>query len=252
MTPAELITARETYGYVPACMVIAPDSAGDLIWQDLRLVRQLPSHDEWNTPGGRSKYSSINLDAHHTKLLNGNDDKDILHGLLSAVFWGYASGTDGLFHVVRAIAKAKAVISGRSNSAPQPRAEVLQRLRAARALLQDGNVQDALLLAMEIKFLDMSFASKVLMFINPSKAAVYDARIGASLAGDPDISLQSMAVSSRSSTRKAEAYSRWCAYCVEKAADMNQTGYRWKDWNSAKYAWRAVDIERAFFAQARQ
>ncbi len=255
MTPDELIAARQAYHYVPACMIVAADSAGDLIWQDLRLVRRLPPHAEWNSPAGRSKYTSIHLDAHHTKLLNGNHDKDLLHGLLSTVFWGYASGTNGLFHVERAIAKANALINGRSNSAPQPCADLLQCLRAARALLKAGKVQDAILQAMDIKFLDISFASKVLMFVDPTKAGVYDSKIGERLASDPDTSLQAIAVStgpSASRTQKAEAYRQWCTYCVEQASGMNQSGYRWKDWDSSEHAWRAVDIERAFFAQERQ
>jgi hypothetical protein len=255
MTPDELIEARKAYSYVPARLIESSSAAVDLIWQELRLIRRLPSHAEWNSPAGKSKYSSVGLDAFHTKLLNGDDDDDLLHGLLSTVFWGYASGTNGRFRIPFAIKRANFHVAGKNGqrriSIPQTRVDILQCLRAARTSLRSGEIREALSQAMSIKFLDMSFASKVLTFMDPSKAAVYDRVIGRRLAANPDARLQAMAVTSPSTSRvrKAEAYKQWCGYCVENASEMNEAGHRWTDWDNSEHAWRAVDIERAFFAQ---
>lgn len=250
MTPDELIIARGAYGYVPARLVVSTDVEPDLIWRDLRLVRCLPSYADWATnPKGRLQYASVNLDAFHNKLLNGNSDKDLLHGLASTVFWGYASGADGRFRVERAIAKTKALAAGRRNAAAQHPSDILRCLYAARDRMKVGDTEEALLKAMGIKFLGMSFASKVLMFMDPSKAAVYDSIIGNRLSNSK--TLGAMGVSTSPSTnrkRQAEAYARWCAYCVQEAAAMNRVGHRWKDWDNSEHAWRAVDVERAFFA----
>ncbi len=185
------------------------------------------------------------------KLLNGNSDEDLLHGLASTVFWGYASGADGRFHVARAVAKTKALAKGYRNVPAQHRSDILRCLRTARDRMKAGNTEEALLKAMGIKFLGMSFASKVLMFMDPSKTAVYDSIIGKRLSNGSNKTLRDMAVSTSLSTnrkKQAKAYARWCAYCVEEAAKMNQVGKRWKDWDNSEQAWRAVDVERAFFA----
>jgi hypothetical protein len=133
--------------------------------RDLRLVPQLPSHEEWNTGAGRSRYASVELDAYHTKLLNRKTVDDLFHGLVSVIFWGYVSGTDGRFRVNRAISKARILKNGRGRLAAQKPTEILKCLRQSRRRLFVGDIEGALLTAMSIKFLGMSFASKILMFI---------------------------------------------------------------------------------------
>jgi len=253
MTPIELIAARSRYNYVPGRLIASTSLEPELICRDLHLVHQLPSHQEWNTAAGRSQYASIELDGYHTKLLNGKTVADFFHGLLSVIFWGYVSGMDGRFRVNRAISKAKIVKNGRGSIAPQRPAEILECLRHSRRRLMGGDIQGALLKAMNIKFLGMSFASKVLMFMNPSAAVVYDSIIARHLTNSADSKLRQMAVSTGASTNKelqASAYRQWCSFCVETASSMNQAGHLWTDWDGTKHSWRAVDVERAFFAAA--
>jgi hypothetical protein len=145
MGPNELVAARESYAYVPARLIESPNTKPDLIWEDLRLVHELPSPADWNNPELRLRYASIDLDAHHAKLLNEDTDKDLLHGLASAMFWGYASGTDGRFRIERAIAKTKQLIEGHRRAAAQPPREIVQALRAARARLRAEDINGALL-----------------------------------------------------------------------------------------------------------
>jgi hypothetical protein len=108
----------------------------------------------------------------HHALLNGAHDEDLIHGLLSVVFWGFASGTDGRVNSMRALSRSRAILSGRKNVIPQNAEQIVEYLRKTRGLLEASCIADALREAQKIKFLGMAFASKVLAFISPSIAAV--------------------------------------------------------------------------------
>ena len=253
MTALELMAARSRYNYVPGRLIASTGPETDLSCWGLRVVHEMPSHVEWNTMAGRSRYASVELDRYHTELLNREPLGDILLGLLSVVFWGYVSGTDGLFYPNRAISKAKMLSRGRGRIAPQRSAEIFECFQDARQHLIVDDIEGALQKAMSIKFLGMSFASKVLMFMNPSAAVVYDSIIARYLSNSPDSRLRQMAISTEASTnreRQASAYSRWCSFCVKTASSMNDAGHLWTDWNGTKHSWRAVDVERGFFAAA--
>jgi hypothetical protein len=47
---------------------------------------------------------------------------------------------------------------------------------------------------------------------------------------------------------QAMTYERWCRWCVATAETLNASAINWTDWNGAEHNWRAVDVERAFFA----
>jgi hypothetical protein len=92
----ELKSAREKYRYVPARLVRPVDAGSNaaLAWKSLRLVTDVPSN--WRNADDTAKYSSFELDEFHRKLLNSDKDEDLMHGLLSVVFWGFClwhSGT---------------------------------------------------------------------------------------------------------------------------------------------------------------
>jgi len=114
---------------------------------------------------------------------------------------------------------------------------------------------DALTTAMEIKYLGMSFASKVLAFMDCEKAAVYDAVISERLAVQADHTLRSLAVSTSTAPAQkrgqAEIYAEWCNWCSTRAGQLNSAGLRWRDWDRSPQGWRAIDVERAFFALGR-
>jgi hypothetical protein len=102
----------------------------------------------------------------------------------------------------------------------------------------------------------MSFATKLLMFMNPSVAAVYDDVISQRLRTNVDPALQNMYVSTglASSTRRqrqCDTYRDWCMWCREQADAINSGKIKWVDWNGDEHQWRAVDVERAFFALGR-
>lgn len=246
--------ARKAYSYVPARLVEVTGSGACLVWGNLYLSPCMPLQDAWNTCAGRrqSQQTSIKLDEYHRDLLNAEADDEILLGLLSTVFWGYASGLNGRFTVERALSKARQFFDGRGAIRPQARTEILRHLCKTRELLEVDRVADALREAMKIKFLGMSFASKALMFMNPSKAAVYDRVIGERLAGSCDSKIRTLGVKqngARIRLSKPDIYAEWCAWCSEKATFLNHSGCQWQDWDGTLHDWRAVDVERAFYAQ---
>ena len=249
MTADEFIAARNAYSYIPARLIKSTNSEpADLIWGDLKLVRELPSN--WDDdPLVRLQYSSVDLDEYHGKLLNADADEALLHGLASTMFWGHASAG-----IERALAKSRELASGRDGPRrvePQTPHEIVKHIRAASKRLKAGDTGAALIEARRITFLGMSFASKVVTFMNPSKAAVYDSRIRTFLSDCTCDRLRAMAVPANANGQsQAHAYARWCAYCSEKALALNQARHKWKDWSGKQYAWRTVDIERACFTLA--
>jgi hypothetical protein len=255
MTPDELKSARESYGYIPARLVrVSDDDAAKLTWKSLKLDMDVPHKWETGDPKIRTRYSSLELDMFHHALLNGAHDEDLIHGLLSVVFWGFASGTDGRVNSMRALSRSRAILSGRKNAIPQNAEQIVEYLRKTRGLLEASCIADALREAQKIKFLGMSFASKVLAFMNPSITAVYDNVISNKLRVHTSPELNSLFVSTRLTNsqrgrmHQGVTYERWCRWCLTTAETLNASAMKWTDWNGTEHNWRAVDVERAFFA----
>ena len=211
--------------------------------------------ENWNTDAAiRSRYSSVKLDEFHRGLLNSTDEQHQMHGILSVVSWGFASGADGRIHKFRALSRSRVFVQGRKNAPAQTSDQIIAHLRRARELLYASRISDALQEAMKIKFLGMSFASKVLMFMNPSVTAVYDDIISSRLQAYHDPTLRSMYVSTNLATSRKEQskkYELWCRWCLDMATKLNDGVILWTDWNGEVRDWRTVDVERAFFALGR-
>ena len=255
MNANEAANARASYNYVPARLRLAlPNVPADLVWGNIQMSRECPTSEVWSDPNFRKNYASRELDEYHRRLLNSNSDSEKLRGLASAVFWGFASGTTGRHTPERALARAGALAYGRRRAPAQAQDEVLGHLRSMGKCLVDRHPGNALGEAMKIKFLGFPFASKLVMFFDPSQAAVYDSVIAERLGNSQDPQLQGMAVSVSGAASKVDqrrAYVQWCAYCKEKAAEYNKNRCKWTDWDGVSSIWRAVDVERAFFALGR-
>jgi hypothetical protein len=79
MTPDELKSARERYGYIPARLVrVSDDGAAKLTWKSLTLDVDVPSN--WATGDLiiRKRYSSLELDRFHRELLNSERDEELI------------------------------------------------------------------------------------------------------------------------------------------------------------------------------
>jgi hypothetical protein len=197
------------------------------------------------------------LDTFHHDLLGDANEENIMHGLLSAVFWGFVSGVNGRVNVGRALARSRAFILGRKNLLAQEPQAIIATLKQTPELLMSSRIGDALQEAQKTQFLGMAFASKIVMFMNPNIAAVYDDVISNRLKLQTDPHLRSLYVStswtrSKSANEKrCNVYERWCHWCSETARALNSAAVKWKDWNGTEFSWRAVDVERALFALGR-
>jgi len=139
----------------------------------------------------------------------------------------------------------------------QPPAQILAHLREAHAHVASGDLAPALLGCLRIRQLGIPFASKVIAFMNPEKAAIYDSVIARYLEASehPEHEGLHMPVEHSYSQVALEAraivYAKWCAYCRAKAAELNRGGHRWQDWDGTRNEWRAIDVEHALFAVGR-
>jgi Putative 8-oxoguanine DNA glycosylase OGG-like protein len=255
MIPQELKSGRERYAYVPARLVRVNGGDADIAWRSLALKIDLPKNWQKGGASVRSTYSSIALDSFHQTLLSAGQEEDLIHGLLSVVFWGFASGSDGRINANRALSRCRAILFGRKNSQPQSLDQIIAYLRVSRRLLDASRIAAALQEVQKIKFLGMSFASKVLTFMDPATAAVYDDVISQRLKLSADAEMRGMYVGTSVSWNKenqSAAYERWCHWCLKWAQRLNADRLLWRDWDGTEHNWRTVDIERAFFALGRR
>ncbi len=128
------------------------------------------------------------------------------------------------------------------------------RLQLARELVVHKDYGKALYQLMSIKYLGMSFASKVCMFMDPVQAAIYDSIIAERLSKHD--SLKSFYVKTLGTTKKEKisqcnTYEKWCEFCLKTAGILNNHKAQWTDWDNQLKLFRAVDVERSFFALGR-
>lgn len=194
----------------------------------------------------------------HRRLLSAAEDDKVLLGLVSVNYWGYygSSSVERRPTPARALARARWVRDGRPNTnGPVPLAAIAAQVRLARDRVGAGHFGQALQAINQVpEFGQMSFGSKVLMAMAPERCGVYDSIIFASLqdagprwAGYVAHPNQGM------NGRKADVYQRWCELLAHRAQTMNAHGVEVSGWHPSgerdtrRQAWRAVDVERAFF-----
>src|SRR4051812_9978630 len=247
---------RKTYPYPPAELTSAmQNDPVDLeLSNGLRLTKRGPSIDQWKSAEYKGKQSSRKLDETHSALLNSDCPIKMLNGILSVVYWGnYADRDGGINHF--ALQRAKWVVCGKKRkdgvSAPLSLKEIVDHFENARQCLSRNEFAHALHDAVQIKFIRMPFASKLLAFTAPAKAVVYDSVISDYLMQSENPILRGMGVPvTRTGKRQLDAYQKWCLFCQSEARILNETGEHWRDWNGDDHEWRAIDVERAHFALA--
>lgn len=254
---SEYQEARQKYDYVPAHLKQPSASEPSTGYFVSFPIHQVEIVDWYSSASVRRNYSSLALDNYHAQLLSSDSDHDLLLGLLSVVYWGFAAGTDRKTRYKRALSRCKAIVEGRTNSLPQPVHEVISHLKRARELLDANKPAEALLECCRIKFLHMAFASKVLAFMRPEAATVYDDVISLRLKDSQHDQLKRMYVSTAIPTSKQKRmdqsiiYEKWCLWCANEAFRLNAANKGWQDWNGDVHPWRALDVERAFFSLGR-
>ena len=249
MHPDRLRSDRERYDYPPAKLVKSNDQ-NSIAWKELRLWPDVPPRDWHFDLAQRRNYSSLQLDNFHGQLLASNSETDLKHGLLSIVFWGNV--TAGY-----ALTRVEQIIKGKGKGHPQNPSEILDHLVSARTLLNNFRIGEALIEILAIDLIGFSFASKLIAFMNPHIAVVYDDKISKHLASRTSPLLREMGggtdrkdKSQKNKSSQAVLYEKWCDWCRTKAQELNDANSTWQDWDGLEHPWRAIDVERAYFSSA--
>ncbi|WP_374039732.1 hypothetical protein [Massilia sp. Dwa41.01b] len=141
--------------------------------------------------------------------------------------------------------------------ASQDPAEVRSLLATACRAARNGDLATATLACLRIKFVGPAFATKLVMAMRPDIAAVLDSVINERLRGHADRELAAMhgPMASLNSAIARDhfvaRYLKWCDWCMRQAQAANALQATWPDWDGSEHPWRAVDVERAFFAMGR-
>ena len=175
------------------------------------------------------------------KLLRSDDLRDVRDGLSCVLYWGFAR--QGLRD------RRVSDFRGRVGSTEDER---LARFRAfvrhmSRASASAAENLVALRRLKLSQFSQMSFTTKILMFLDPDSYPVLDLRIAKAYANRPDFPpLQGLRIrtSIPITTRNRTCYVEFASWTRRIAARINATSA------SPRHDLRAVDIERALFTLA--
>ena len=230
--------ARARFLYPPVCLIECERT-------DTRAVVAVEEYDLYLAE--HRLESAAALDAWHHDRIHAPDPRTRLATLLSIFYWGYyASPRDPNRRNGYVLARTKVLVQGRARRArpviSQSLAALDEALRYARC--GSAGVEDAIRAVVRIPYAGVSFGSKVLAFAAPETAVVYDEVVRRILEGwaRVDSTVAPMVVAKNASMeRRFAAYTRWCSWCVAKAAELNAAP-------SAQRRWRAVDVERAVFS----
>ncbi len=184
------------------------------------------------------------LDAYHHTLLHHTSEHENLAGLASVIYWGYATfGNNGTY----GRNKVTWFMQARGNG-PASAARCLQEARNAVAQAQYGEALGAVGQMSQLG--QTPFASKVIAFLCPDHAGVYDNRIANGLVDHPVLRNQTRpgglfehctgGVGRVASPTIRRKYQAWCVALGQIAEHVNGGGRQPRI--------RALDVERAIFS----
>lgn len=236
------VQGRASYNYPKAFLqsVAAPGPC------DIALSPTL--HANYVVPAA-GQITDLWLDHYHHSLLHSPNPDDRQLGLASVVYWGFFTHGDAFarnrvdWHTnghLATPATTAAVAVARTNQANAH----LSHKQAGEAMSSFGGVS---------QLGRTPFSSKVVAFMAPSIAGVYDNRISGGLANVPWASHMANCIGSSHSPSVRNCYQSWCVYLTQVAAQLNMGiaaghPWRWSCGNDIGQLWRAVDVERAWFA----
>lgn len=196
------------------------------------------------SPEGITGYE---FEKHIRQLLTSEDSDKQYIGIISVVYWGYANTGYRASRVERLW------------DARGRRKEVGERLTKASEHASEERFGMALACMEGVPELGRTpFASKVIAFLNPNMAGVYDNKIndylGAPQRGpdhlrdwlSPHASSFHHRIRGVGSPTSQGCYQAWCSFLQETAVELNLGGLKWAGTEN----WRAIDVERALFAAA--
>jgi len=238
-----LLQARNAYNYPGAKMEFAPPGTPAHITIGGRGAIFVPP-----LPGTRT---DLTLDVYHQRLLTSGTRVDRLLGLASVVYWGFITHNDPL-----ARTRVNWLFQGQGGQAGANLQNTDTALNNSIAELAARRFGTALNSLNGISQLSRTpFGSKVIAFLSPNTAGVYDNRImnglnqvtwsitqnrGAELRGG---------VGNSNEQRVMRRYHNWCLFLQRVATQLNHLGndYRWACTEPTPQSWRAIDVERALF-----
>jgi hypothetical protein len=235
MTTAEYLSRRNAYSY-PA----------------VGLDGTLKNYSEWTFKSDRA------LESHHRDLLRSVDDREVVLGYLSVIYWGHYSGKDGVARAARAMGKVRLAWNGADRVVKQKsqRMQGVKDLRVNHAaaivreatkLVDSKKYGEALKELSALPQLNFAFASKICAFLLPERCGVVDSviakkwqRFGFQVDGKGFV---------RSNSHNATKYAAYCAFLRDEANILNKAGSKceWRDFDGKTRPWRAVDVERAMY-----
>jgi hypothetical protein len=205
---------------------------------------------------GTGTVTSLLLDAYHHSLLTATASTDQQRlGVLSAIYWGYITYSDQFARVRAGRHLSKTSVPALATALSNSAADIIAGKQGA-AIGCLGGIPE---------LNRLPFASKIIAFLAPDTAGVYDNRINSFIA-DHQLRLCDsrfspvprhegmMSAGGVASRANQLRYQIWCEFLIRLRDDMNQLGsrWRWKSTEPTSQSWRAVDIERAIFSFTKQ
>lgn len=193
--------------------------------------------------------TDIWLDSYHYRLLRSDSAEERLLGLTSAVYWGYFTFGDSY-----ARNKVNWLINGNRGLPATTPELALSHTTAAINQLNKNCTGDAMAALRGLSQLNRTpFASKIIAFLSPSIAGVYDNRIADGLSLNAQTIHISRGIGQTSSPQVRNCYQSWCIYLSQVASQMNLAivlgkNWQWSCGEDKAQLWRALDVERALFA----
>ena len=231
-----LIEYRNKYNY-PKAFLIKSD-----IPTDLPISKGVWARPIFNP---QDSLSDLHVDEYHRKLLSSENRTDNLLGTASVIYWGFYT-----FGPKYSMSRVKRHLYGHNNKSattPDMIHSVLQNIKAS---TDRGHSISYL---SEISQLGrISFASKVVAFIHPETAGVYDKQIDDGLISLDKTGQRTSLIGSVKNMSVQSGYREWCENLHTVSRDLNEKIARgekfcWVDPSQGIQNWRAIDVERALF-----
>jgi hypothetical protein len=237
-TAARLIVMRDRYDYPRAYMRYSS------VQTEFQLTLDVWAEPVHPAPG---EITDLQLDSHHSNLLNSANPLDNLLGTLSTVFWGFYTFSPGF-----ALVRAGRHLAGYGDRNASTSESVAQALKAMAAAEDMGVALGSLAPLSQLG--RVPFGSKVVAFKRALVAGVLDNQLDRGLRrsrwaqGAPFL----RAIGGVHEVRYQERYAAWCKFLCVVAESLNvgiRAGnpWHWQASESRSQEWRAIDVERAIF-----
>jgi hypothetical protein len=238
----KFVRLRGLYSYPAAYIERAPKSTADI-----HLAG--PVYGRFVVPAV-GNIANLWLDDYHHELLRSKSQSESLLGLASVVYWGYFTFGDKF-----ARKRVNRLLHGYRGVPGVTASAAYGALQTMIGMTNVGATGAALGELHGLSQLGRTpFGSKVVAFLSPSLAGIFDNRICNGLQDQPWALPFLRGIGEVHKIGTQEAYQAWCLYLSLIASHLNagiQAGnknWRWNCGEDVKQEWRALDVERAFFA----